>query len=436
MSFPRYPRYKDSGVEWLGEVPEHWEVRPVGSLAEVVNGYPFDSRLFDSGDAGFPLVRIRDLGQVHTEAKYLGAFIERASITSDEVLIGMDGDFNVGRWLGTGLALLNQRMCCVRAKTPLQTRFLEYALPTPLRLINDITYSTTVKHLASSQVEKTRVAQPPSEVEVQQVVFFLDEEVAKIDALIAEQQRLIELLKEKRQAVISHAVTRGLNPDAPMKPSGVEWLGDVPAHWTRCLLKRVFRTMDYGISDSLEPIGAVAVLRMGNIAEGRIKVNELKYVDAVDLALLLSPGDLLYNRTNSLDQIAKVGLYEGSVDVPVSFASYLVRLRTHDEVLPEYMRYSLNTSGMLGIARASAFVAIGQCNLNPSRYGEIPVAIPPRNEQKAIVEFLEKKTRSIDRLIAEADSAIFLLSERRTALISAAVTGKIDVRGLAMAEAA
>ena len=97
---------------------------------------------------------------------------------------------------------------------------------------------------------------------------FLDRETAKIDELVGEQQRLIELLKEKRQAVISHAVTKGLNPHAPMKPSGIEWLGDVPAHWDTCLLKRAFRSVDYGISDSLDSEGAVAILRMGNIANG------------------------------------------------------------------------------------------------------------------------------------------------------------------------
>lgn len=143
----------------------------------------------------------------------------------------MDGDFNVGRWQGTGHALLNQRVCCARGTTPLITRLLEYSLPIPLQMINAVTYSTTVKHLASSQVEKTRVSLPVSETELMGLVCFLDRETSKIDALVAEQCKLIELLKEKRQAVISHAVTKGLNPDASMKDSGIEWLGMVPEHW-------------------------------------------------------------------------------------------------------------------------------------------------------------------------------------------------------------
>ena len=145
---------------------------------------------------------------------------------------------------------------------------------------------------------------------------------------------------------------------------------------------------------------------------------------------------MIYNRTNSLDLIGKVGRFLGNGASPISFASYLVRLRTVDESLPEYFAYLLNTEGILSLARANAFVAIGQCNLNPTRYGQITIAIPPRGEQAAIIECLNTETAKLDILTAEAERAIDLLQERRTALISAAVTGKIDVRGLAESEAA
>jgi type I restriction enzyme S subunit len=268
----------------------------------------------------------------------------------------------------------------------------------------------------------------PSPSDQTNIAEFLDQETAKIDELVAEQHRLMELLKEKRQAVISHAVTKGLNPNAALKPSGIEWLGDVPAHWDVSLLKRAFRSVDYGISDSLDSEGAVAILRMGNIENGKVVMDDLKYTGAVDSSLILVPGDLLYNRTNSLDLIGKVGMFIGSKDATVSFASYLVRLRTVEESIPEYFAYLLNTDGILGVARANAFVAIGQCNLNPTRYGQIGVAIPPKSEQRAIVEHLSTQTAKFNALTAEAQRAIDLLQERRTALISAAVTGRIDVR--------
>jgi type I restriction enzyme, S subunit len=427
MSFPRYEKYKDSGVEWLGMVPSDWQVKPLKGIAKVVNGYPFDAKLFDPA-AGFPLVRIRDLNQAAADTRYNGPFVEAASIDRNDVLIGMDGDFNVGRWLGSDVALLNQRMCCVRANTPTVTRYLEYVLPTPLKAINDVTYSTTVKHLSSFDVLKIRVAMPKSEDDVASIVGFLDHETAKIDALVEEQKRLIELLKEKRQAVISHAVTKGLNPNAPMKDSGVEWLGEVPAHWELCPLRRAFIAMDYGISDSLDGEGAIAVLRMGNIGGGKVSLQDLKYIDVIDPYLLLRAGDLLFNRTNSLDQIGKVGLFLGDGEAKISFASYLVRLRTSPDCVPEFFGFLLNCPGMLAEARANATVAIGQCNLNPTRYGAFMVATPPRDEQLSIAEFLMVTCGKLDELIREADTARTLLQERRTALISAAVTGKIDVR--------
>jgi len=196
---------KPSGVEWLGDVPAHWDVVPVASIAQIVNGYPFDSEMFDSTE-GTPLVRIRDLGRDSTEARFRGRSIAAAEITNADVLIGMDGDFNVGRWHGNGTALLNQRMCCVRAANAMQTRLLEYALPMPLRLINAVTYATTVKHLASSQVGKTRVA-VPTQTELESIISFLDHETAKIDVLVAEAEKAIDLLRERRSALISAAVT-------------------------------------------------------------------------------------------------------------------------------------------------------------------------------------------------------------------------------------
>ena len=266
--------------------------------------------------------------------------------------------------------------------------------------------------------------------EQRSIATFLDRETTKIDELIAEQQRLIDLLKEKRQAVISHAVTKGLNPDAPMKDSAIEWLGEVPEGWDVVHLRRAISASDYGISDSLDSVGEIPVLRMGNILSGNIVLDDLKYIDKVDEELLLTSGDVLFNRTNSLDLIGKVGVFRSEQFDRITFASYLVRLRFRSVDVPEYMSYLLNTNAVLGEARSYALVSIGQCNLNPTRYAYIRISLPPPEEQQEIVNFLDRATTEIDELIAEAQHAIALLQERRTALISAAVTGKIDVRSL------
>ena len=441
MSFPRYPRYKNSGVEWLGEVPEHWEIKRLKRACHV-----FPSNVDKKSHEGEVAVKLCNYTDVYyneaitAEMDFMTATassqqIEKFTLRAGDTIITKDSetadDIAVASHVPTDLpgVVCGYHLAIVRPMTNTHGAFVKrffdstYAKSCFEVLANGLT------RVALGQYELDNVELPfPPPAEQTLIAAFLDRETAKINELVAEQRRLLELLKEKRQAAISHAVTKGLNPRAPMKPSGIEWLGDVPAHWEICLLKRAFRSVDYGISDALDSEGSVAILRMGNIENGKIVTDGLKYTGAVDPSLLLRAGDLLYNRTNSLDLIGKVGMFLGNGKSPISFASYLVRLRTGEEALPEYFAYLLNTEGILGLARANAFVAIGQCNLNPTRYGQIAIAMPPRGEQSAIVEYLNAETTKLDTLTAEAESAIGLLQERRAALISAAVTGQIDVR--------
>jgi len=433
VSFPRYPAYKDSGVEWLGEVPSEWKVTPLKSIARVINGFPFDSQSFDSNE-GFPLVRIRDLNQSSPDTRYKGEFVETASVSNDDVLVGMDGDFNVGRWLGETPALLNQRMCCVRAETSMITRYLEYVLPIPLDSINNLTYATTVKHLSSYDVLKIRLAIPVNQSHVAGIVDFLDHETTKIDVLIAEQQRLIELLQEKRQAVISHAVTKGLNQGAPMKDSGVEWLGEVPEHWEIVRLGHRGRLQNglniggdaFGSGDPFVSYGDVynnAVLP--EIPSGLVRSSteeQIKYSSEV--------GDVLFTRTSeSVDDIgiASVCLHA----IPRStFAGFLIRLRPYDNILdPRYSRYLFRNQGVQ-THFAGNMNLVTRASLSQGELKTLPICIPPLDEQRGIAAALDEKTELFRHLIADAESTIALLQERRFALISAAVTGQIDVRGL------
>ena len=195
---------KDSGVEWLGEIPVHWEVARIAELTTLHNGYPFESAYF-AQDEGTPLVRIRDLHGTEAEVGYVGPVVEDAWIDFGDVIIGMDGDFNVARWRGQP-ALLNQRLCCLRARSDADSAFVAYVLPLPLRMINDLTHSTTVKHLSSNSVRKIRIGAPVG-TEQRAIAAFLDRETAEIDALISKVCRAIDLLKEFRTALISAAVT-------------------------------------------------------------------------------------------------------------------------------------------------------------------------------------------------------------------------------------
>jgi len=268
----------------------------------------------------------------------------------------------------------------------------------------------------------------PSLAEQRAIAAFLDREATRIDALVAKKERLIALLEEQRTALITRAVTEGLDPNVPMKDSGVEWLGEIPAGWEVKPLKRLLDKSDYGISESLASGGEIRVLTMAHIQQGEVVLPELGSVSDVDDRLFLRRNDLLFNRTNSRELVGKVGLFRGSLHDQVTFASYLVRLTARAGVVAEWLNYLLNSTGVLGMSRSMALLSVNQANLNPTKYAQITLPRPSETEQRAIAAFLDRETARIDALVAMIRDAIEHLKELRTALISAAVTGKIDVR--------
>jgi len=273
----------------------------------------------------------------------------------------------------------------------------------------------------------------PPLVEQTAIATFLDHETARIDALVAEQERLIALLQEKRQAVISHAVTQGLNPDAPMKDSGVEWLGEVPGHWDAITLRRCAIAVQTGgtppvdaLSESLDEgfvwytpgdFGSSLTLststrRIANeaVASGEAKVFPPKSVLIVSIGATLGKVGFAQDTSSANQQINAV---IPGARVEGYFLTWSLSVKT------EAMRFLSNAS-TIGI-------------MNQEKTKEIWIALPPREEQTAIATFLDDETAKLDALITQARTAITLLQERRTALISAAVTGQIDVRGWAKA---
>lgn len=195
---------KPSGIEWLGEMPEHWEVVHIGSAVQIINGYPFDSGLFDAV-VGHPLVRIRDLNRTHTEVQFNGPEVLEAVINTGDLIVGMDGDFNAARWRG-GRALLNQRMCCLRPRKQITTEYLALGIPKALKFINDLTLSTTVKHLSSGDVKRLRFP-IPGESEQLQIVAHVENETAPINNAIARTEEEIKLIREYRDRLIADVVT-------------------------------------------------------------------------------------------------------------------------------------------------------------------------------------------------------------------------------------
>lgn len=426
MSFARYESYKDSGVEWLGEVPEHWETVPIKHLGRLKGGagFPHNEQGVEGEELSFH--KVNALSQAGSSgvllpsentitrdtAAQLGAFVfPPKSIIFAKVgaalLLGRI------RILGEDACIDNNMMGLIVTQFKHVVGFVRYAMS--LVRFDLIANPGAVPSLNEAQIGNFLLALPTSE-EQTAIAAFLDRETAKIDALIAEQQRLIELLKEKRQAVISHAVTKGLNPDAPMKDSGIEWLGEVPEHWSVVPLKWFARCAsgDSIPSDSIEPSNdenSILVIG-GNGVMG--------YTNQVNI-------------TYPVLVIGRVGALCGNVHFiqqPVWVTDNALILDASPEAFDLlYLAEVLRSRNLNNIASTTAQPLITGTQVRDQR-----VPRPTLTEQSTIATFIDNETAKLDALTAEAKTAITLLQERRTALISAAVTGKIDVRGQVAAQ--
>jgi type I restriction enzyme, S subunit len=440
MSFPRYNAYRNSSVDWLGEVPRHWVMRPLWTLFR---------RTKRTGHASELLLSVyRDFGVVLKSSR--DDNFNKASDDLDLYQLVEAGDLAINKmkaWQGSvGISelrgIVSPAYFVYNSIHSENSRYLHYLLRSPQYTAAYLSISKGIRvnqwDMDPQYHSRLPVLTPPLMEQIA-IIGFLDRETAKIDALAEEQQRLIALLKEKRQAVISHAVTKGLDPNAPMKDSGVEWLGEVPAHWDLMPLKRDLEFLTSGSRGWAEHYAEDGELfiRIGNLTREttaldlsdiqRVKVPEGSEGERTKVR----PGDLLFSITAYLGSVAIA-----PSDIETAYVSQhvaLARLRQR-RFLPDWV----------GLVTLSS---IGKTYLETQGYGgtkiqlslddvaNLPMTAPPIDEQADIVAFLEGEASKFEGLVAESKAAIDLLQERRSALISAAVTGKIDVRALAPAAA-
>lgn len=444
MSFPRYERYKDSGVEWLGEVPEAWEVKALKYGYTVKLGKMLQPESKSPDDELLPYLRASNLqwaGVDLSDVKsmwFSPAEREQLSLLKDDLLVSEGGD--VGRsaiWNGEiSVCYFQNAINRVRSNHGNSTKFLYYwmSVVKDKGYVDVLCNKSTIAHFTAEKVQVIPVPFPPLP-EQQTIAVFLDRETGKIDALVAEQERLIELLKEKRQAVISHAVTKGLDPDAPMKDFGIEWLGEVPEGWEVVQLKRdlTFLTSgSRGWAEHYADDGALFI-RIGNLTRDSIRIN------LSDIQRVAIPDGTEGERTKvqSGDVLFSITAYLGSVaiapeNLESAYVSQHVALARLGQryFLPEWVGYvTLSFVGKTYLETQGYGGTKNQLSLDD--VANLIMTRPTIEEQSAIVTFLDAETAKIDTLVSEAQQAITLLNERRSALISAAVTGKIDVRGIA-----
>ncbi|MFM7946396.1 restriction endonuclease subunit S [Hafnia paralvei] len=421
--YKAYPEYKDSGVEWLGKIPDNWYITKLKFVANLLTS--------KSSNEDELFVGLENISS--GDGKYLAkdsTLAEGISISfkNNDVLFGKLRPYLAKSWLATFSGVCSSEFLVLRTER-LHPRFLNYYLLTK-EFIDQVDSSTYGSKMPRASWEFISLLPVPtcSYFLSDKIASFLDHETAKIDNLIEKQQQLIELLKEKRQAVISHAVTKGLNPDVPMKDSGVEWLGEVPEHWVPSRLKYHTRQIVDGahFTPTYTEIG-IPFLRVTDIQDESINFDNIKFIPEHEHKELIKrckpeSGDLLLSKNGTIG-VPKLITWNWEFSIFVS----LCLIKFKETLTPEYSEYFFKSheikEQISGLVKQSTVI-----NLHLDKIQNFWFCIPSLEEQWKIVNFLNEQTKTLDGLVESAEVAIQLMQERRTALISAAVTGKIDVR--------
>ena len=442
--FRRYPDYRDSGVEWLGEIPAHWEVRRLKTLASIR-----PSNVDKKSKEGEVPVRLCNYVDVYyndfitAELEFMSATAtpeqaRRFQLRAGDVLITKDSeswnDIAVSTFVPEDLpeVLCGYHLAQIQPGPDLDGRFLarQFSAIGPRDQFYVAANGITRFGLGGAAIRTGLFAVAPLE-EQRVIVAFVNRETAKIDALVEKRERLIELLQEKRTALITSAVTRGLDPNVPMKDSGVEWLDEIPAHWEVCQLRRVVsKFVDYrGRTPEKSPAGAPLVTAR-NIKNQSIdfSLSEEFIPEHLYPEWMVRGhpeiGDVVLTTEAPLGESAQV------VDAGIALAQRIILLKANRKITNDFLKYHFAAdSGRMELStRATGSTALG---IKASHLKGSLVAVPPICEQEGIATTVDTGIADIGILIAKVGEAIDHLNEFRTALISAAVTGKIDVRNQA-----
>ena len=421
VKYQQYAEYKDSGVEWLGEVPSHWDLKPSKFLFNIVNGSTPKSGVEEYWEGDITWVTPSDLSKIESfEISESARSITNKGLDSCGTSLVPSGSLILSCRAPIGsLAITTTEVCTNQgckslvAIDEINTKFIYYFLSVSTEQLNILGRGTTFLELSSDELGNLKIPFPVVN-EAEKIANFLDHETAKIDSLIAKQEKLIELLKEKRQAVISHAVTKGLNPNVSMKDSGVEWLGEVPEHWEISPIKFVLENKDY----KRIPLSAE---ERGNRSGDYRYYGASGVIDYID--------DYIFDEPNVL--VGEDGANLVNRNTPLAFPAYgKYWVNNHAHILHPQDSLADYWAELIEIIDISPLVSgSAQPKLTAEALKNLKISFPlDLEERKAIDIFIKHQKVKFDFLISKATNQIELLKERRTALISSVVTGKIDVR--------
>ena len=445
MRLPPYPKYKPSDVEWLGDVPAHWGVKPLGRLGRFTGGATPDKGKPEYWDGDIPWVSPKDMKRmriddvpdhVSTEGLSSSALTLMPAQSVLIVVRGMILAHSFPVAIADAPVTINQDMKALTSGKRLNAEFLLWLLTGIARVFVSLAEESAhgTRKLEIGVVARVCVALPPTNEQIS-IIDFLDRETAKIDTLVAKQRTLIDRLKEKRTALISRTVARGLPPDAAratgldphpkLKPTGIDWIGEVPEHWELGKFSREVRIAGGQVDPEVEPYCSMILVAPNHIESrtGRLLAQETATDQAaISGKYLCRSGEVIYSKIRPA--LAKVVL--APEDCLCSADMYPMTSR--GRLRNRYLLLLLLSSQFTALSVLEA-ERVAMPKLNRETLGDLRMPVPPSREQEATADFLEYETAKIDALVAKIETAIKRFQEYRTALITAAVTGKIDVRG-------
>lgn len=429
----RYERYKDSGIPWLGKVPEHWEIKHINQIFKIHNGATPKTSEPDYWGDEIAWFTPKDLGdnknkeiaaslKMITKEGYENCGVSLAPAKS----IALSKRAPIGHLAITLLpAVVNQGCFLLEVLSPNDVNYLYYWLYANKSTLNSFGQGSTFMELPREKFAMLKISVPP-EKEQTAIAHYLDTKLGEIDALIDKQQTLLEKLAEQRTAVITHAVTKGLNPAAPMKKSGVEWLGDVPAHWDIKHSNQIFKIHNGATPKTSEPdywgdeIVWFTPKDLGDNQNKEISTS-LKMITKEgyeNCGVSLAPA-----KSIALSKRAPIGhLAITLLPAVVNQGCFLLEVLAPNDVNYLYYWLYANKTTLNSFGQGSTFMELPR-----EKFAMLKISTPPKAEQTSIAEYLDKETAKIDRLCETVNQTIGRLKEYRTALITQAVTGKIKV---------
>jgi len=432
--YKRYERYKDSGVEWIGEIPEHWGVKPLKRVFKIINGGTPSSSEESYWNGEIVWVTPNDLSK-----------LTEACIVDSERKITQDGLHNcsarivpkgsivistrapIGYVAIAGVSLCTNQGCkSLVAINKVNPKYFYYWMHSISFYLNVLGQGTTFIELSNSSLSMVELL-TPSINEQKAIANFLDQKTAVIDDLIADKEKLIELLQEKRQAIITEAVTKGLNPNVRMKDSGIEWIGEIPEHWNNKKISWIFNIIGSGTTPSTSNLeyydGDVPWVNTGDLNDGYLYETSKMITD-------LALKDYSTLKFYPIDTLL-IAMYEATIG-KLSITKIIATTNQACCALAQPKNVNIKFIFYWFLANRNHIIAMayggGQPNISQNLIKSLRINLPEKHEQNAIVNFLDQKTAEIDSLVTETKNQIEKLKEYRQSLISEAVTGKIDVR--------